>query len=74
MSTLAKLGNSTRDLKEAIKQLQPEIKDVKLTINIPPQLRREFKMMAARNNVDMTEILISFIEKYLNEEEKKEDK
>jgi hypothetical protein len=74
MSTLAKLGSSTRDLKEAIKQLQPEIKDVKLTINIPPQLRREFKMMAARNNIDMTEILISFIEKYLKEEDKKEGK
>lgn len=54
-----KIGN-------AIKEVQSE-KMCKLTLNIPRSLRSQLKIKAELNGTDMTDIVISYIKKYVQQ-------
>lgn len=46
----------------------------RLVINIPLKLKKRLEMRSVLNSMKMTEVLLRLIEKYLNEEDKKEGK
>ena len=40
---------------------------VKLTVNIPKALRSKFKIEVTRNNTDMSQVILSWIEEYVKQ-------
>ncbi len=61
-------------VKEKAIRLMKQEEIVTIGINIPLELKRKFKTRTSSNGVEMTGVLLTFIEKYLKEEEQKEDK
>jgi hypothetical protein len=70
---LFKTERPSRDKEKAIKLMQQEPMD-RLTINISYTLKKRLKTIALNNNTTVTDIILSYAEKYIKEAEKKENK
>lgn len=57
-----------------VSSLKNEEEIVTIIFNIPLELKKRFKARTSSNGVEMTAVLLTFIEKYLKEEEQKEGK
>ncbi len=72
MSTF-KMRNPSLEKEKAIKLMRQDAMD-RLTINISYTLKKRLKTVALNNNTTVTDILLSYAEKYIKEAEKKENK
>ena len=54
------------NMEQAIKEVQSE-KMTKLTLNISRSLRSEFKIATERNDTNMTNVVMQYIKKYIQQ-------
>ena len=54
------------NMEQAIKEVQSE-KMTKLTLNISRSLRSEFKIAAERKDTNMTDVVMQYIKKYIQQ-------
>ena len=58
--------SKTERMSKAIQDVQDE-KMCKLTLNVTRSLRSQLKIKAELNNTDMTEVVVSYIKKYIQQ-------
>jgi hypothetical protein len=71
--SLFRTERPSRDKEKAIKLMEQEEMD-RVCINMPYALKKRLKIHAVNNKMQMTDVLVPLIEKYLKIEEQKENK
>ncbi|CAB4124080.1 hypothetical protein UFOVP51_5 [uncultured Caudovirales phage] len=71
--SLFRIERPSRKKEKAIKLMEQEEMS-SINILISANLKKRFKIAVLNNNTTVTDIILSYIEKYIKEFEKKEDK
>ena len=54
------------NLQEALSEVQKTDELVKLTIQVPKQIRSEFKIKAEREGTNMSTLILQYVKQYIN--------
>ena len=55
-----------KSLQEALSEVQKTDELVKLTIQVPKQIRSEFKIKAEREGTNMSTLILQYVKQYIN--------
>lgn len=60
------LSTRNSNLQEALSEVQKPDELVKLTIQVPKQIRSEFKIKAEREGTNMSTVILQYVKQYIN--------
>ncbi len=60
------LSARNSNLQEALSEVQKTDELVKLTIQVPKQIRSEFKIKAEREGTNMSTLILQYVKQYIN--------
>ena len=60
------LSTRNSNLQEALSEVQKTDELVKLTIQVPKQIRSEFKIKAEREGTNMSTLILKYVKQYIN--------
>jgi hypothetical protein len=60
------LSTRNTNLQQALSEVQKTDELVKLTIQVPKQIRSEFKIKAEREGTNMSTLILQYVKQYIN--------